>query len=805
MAETYNHKVVEGKWQKVWDDNKAFAATDDYSKPKYYALVEFPYPSGQGLHVGHPRPYTALDIVARKRRMQGYNVLYPMGWDAFGLPTENYAIKNKIHPKEVTKTNVARFKKQLHSLGYSFDWDREINTTDPEYYKWTQWIFLKLFKAGLAYKKEMPINWCTSCKVGLANEEVVNGVCERCGSEVVRKVKSEWMLKITDYADKLIEGLDGEDYIERVKVSQKNWIGRSTGAEVDFSVKGKEDKLRIYTTRCDTLFGVTYMVVSPEHPILDKYKDEIGNWSDIEAYREQAAKKSDFERSELAKDKTGVCIDGLTAINPVNGKEIPIYVSDYVLMSYGTGAIMAVPAHDDRDWEFAKKFGLPLIQVVAKDGEEVDINEAAFTDVATGVLINSDFLNGLEVKDAKEKMIKFLEEKGIGQAKTNYKLRDWVFSRQRYWGEPIPIVHCDKCGYVPIDESQLPLLLPEVDSYMPTDNGESPLAAMTDWVNTTCPCCGGPAKRETDTMPQWAGSSWYFLRYTDPHNTEALASKEALKYWLPVDWYNGGMEHTTLHLLYSRFWHKFLYDQGVVPTPEPYQKRTSHGMILGENGEKMSKSRGNVVNPDDIVDVYGADTLRTYEMFIGAFDLAASWSEDGVKGCRRFLDRVWKLQDSVTDEKGYSKDMETKMHQVIKKVSNDFENLKYNTAIAAMMALLNDFYKKGSVTADEFKTLLILLNPVAPHITEELWSVKNYGGYVYQQTWPEFDEAKTVESTVEIAVQINGKTKATLAIGKEDPKDEVIAKAKEVIADKLTGNVIKEIYVPGRIVNIVMK
>ena len=805
MAETYNHKVVEGKWQKVWDDNKAFAATDDYSKPKYYALVEFPYPSGQGLHVGHPRPYTALDIVARKRRMQGYNVLYPMGWDAFGLPTENYAIKNKIHPKEVTKTNVARFKKQLHSLGYSFDWDREINTTDPEYYKWTQWIFLKLFKAGLAYKKEMPINWCTSCKVGLANEEVVNGVCERCGSEVVRKVKSEWMLKITDYADKLIEGLDGVDYIERVKVSQKNWIGRSTGAEVDFSVKGKEDKLRIYTTRCNTLFGVTYMVVSPEHPILDKYKDEIGNWSDIEAYREQAAKKSDFERSELAKDKTGVCIDGLTAINPVNGKEIPIYVSDYVLMSYGTGAIMAVPAHDDRDWEFAKKFGLPLIQVVAKDGEEVDINEAAFTDVATGVLINSDFLNGLEVKDAKEKMIKFLEEKGIGQAKTNYKLRDWVFSRQRYWGEPIPIVHCDKCGYVPIDESQLPLLLPEVDSYMPTDNGESPLAAMTDWVNTTCPCCGGPAKRETDTMPQWAGSSWYFLRYTDPHNTEALASKEALKYWLPVDWYNGGMEHTTLHLLYSRFWHKFLYDQGVVPTPEPYQKRTSHGMILGENGEKMSKSRGNVVNPDDIVDVYGADTLRTYEMFIGAFDLAASWSEDGVKGCRRFLDRVWKLQDSVTDEKGYSKDMETKMHQVIKKVSNDFENLKYNTAIAAMMALLNDFYKKGSVTADEFKTLLILLNPVAPHITEELWSVKNYGGYVYQQTWPEFDETKTVESTVEIAVQINGKTKATLAIGKEDPKDEVIAKAKEVIADKLTGNVIKEIYVPGRIVNIVMK
>ena len=706
MAEVYNHKVVEKKWQKVWDDEKAFAATNDYSKPKYYALVEFPYPSGQGLHVGHPRPYTALDIVARKRRMQGYNVLYPMGWDAFGLPTENYAIKNKIHPKIVTENNVKHFKDQLHSLGYSFDWDREINTTDPKYYKWTQWIFLKLFKAGLAYKKEMPINWCTSCKVGLANEEVVNGVCERCGAPVVRKVKSEWMLKITDYADKLIEGLNDVDYIERVKVSQKNWIGRSTGAEVDFRIKDTEDKLRIYTTRCDTLFGVTYMVVSPEHPYLDKYKDQIKNWEEIVAYREQASRKSDFERAELAKDKTGVAIDGLTAINPVNGKEVPIWVSDYVLMSYGTGAIMAVPAHDERDWEFAKKFHLPIIQVVAKNGEEVDVNEAAFTDVATGVLINSDFLNGLEVKDAKEKMIKFLEEKGIGQAKTNYKLRDWVFSRQRYWGEPIPIVHCDKCGYVPIDESELPLLLPEVESYMPTDNGESPLAAMTDWVNTTCPCCGGPAKRETDTMPQWAGSSWYFLRYTDPHNDKALASPEALKYWLPVDWYNGGMEHTTLHLLYSRFWHKFLYDQGVVPTPEPYQKRTSHGMILGENGEKMSKSRGNVVNPDDIVQEYGADTLRTYEMFIGAFDLAASWSEDGVKGCRRFLDRVWKLQDLMTEEEGYSKDLETKMHQTIKKVSNDFENLKYNTAIAAMMTLLNDFYKKGSITRGELKTLI---------------------------------------------------------------------------------------------------
>ena len=805
MAEVYNHKVVEKKWQKVWDDEKAFAATNDYSKPKYYALVEFPYPSGQGLHVGHPRPYTALDIVARKRRMQGYNVLYPMGWDAFGLPTENYAIKNKIHPKIVTENNVKHFKDQLHSLGYSFDWDREINTTDPKYYKWTQWIFLKLFKAGLAYKKEMPINWCTSCKVGLANEEVVNGVCERCGAPVVRKVKSEWMLKITDYADKLIEGLNDVDYIERVKVSQKNWIGRSTGAEVDFQIKDTEDKLRIYTTRCDTLFGVTYMVVSPEHPYLDKYKDQIKNWEEIVAYREQASRKSDFERAELAKDKTGVAIDGLTAINPVNGKEVPIWVSDYVLMSYGTGAIMAVPAHDERDWEFAKKFQLPIIQVVAKNGEEVDVNEAAFTDVATGVLINSDFLNGLEVKDAKEKMIKFLEEKGIGQAKTNYKLRDWVFSRQRYWGEPIPIVHCDKCGYVPIDESELPLLLPEVESYMPTDNGESPLAAMTDWVNTTCPCCGGPAKRETDTMPQWAGSSWYFLRYTDPHNDKALASPEALKYWLPVDWYNGGMEHTTLHLLYSRFWHKFLYDQGVVPTPEPYQKRTSHGMILGENGEKMSKSRGNVVNPDDIVQEYGADTLRTYEMFIGAFDLAASWSEDGVKGCRRFLDRVWKLQDLMTDEEGYSKDLEPKLHQTIKKVSNDFENLKYNTAIAAMMTLLNDFYKKGSITRGELKTLTILLNPVAPHITEEMWQIIGCEGRVYQQTWPEFDEAKTVESSVEIAVQINGKVKGTLGIQKDDPKDQVIAKAKEVIADKLTGNIIKEIYVPGRLVNIVMK
>ena len=803
MAEPYNHREVEQKWQKVWDDEKAFATSDDYSKPKYYALVEFPYPSGQGLHVGHPRPYTALDIVARKRRMQGYNELYPMGWDAFGLPTENYAIKNHIHPKIVTKNNVERFKNQLHSLGYSFDWDREVNTTDAEYYKWTQWIFLKLFKAGLAYKSEMPINWCTSCKVGLANEEVVNGVCERCGAEVVRKVKSQWMLKITEYADKLLEGLDDVDYIERVKVSQRNWIGKSQGAEVDFTIKDKDEKLRIYTTRPDTLFGVTYMVVSPEHPVIDKYKNEIKNFEQITEYRDMASKKSDFERTELAKDKTGVAIDGLTAINPVNGKEIPIWISDYVLMTYGTGAIMAVPAHDERDWDFAKKFNLPIIEVVA--GSEVDVNEAVYTDVATGTLVNSDFLNGLSVADAKVKIIEFLEEKKIGTPKTNFKLRDWVFSRQRYWGEPIPIVKCEKCGYVPLDESELPLQLPDVESYMPTDNGESPLAAMTEWVNVTCPCCGGPAQRETDTMPQWAGSSWYFLRYTDPHNKEALASKEALKYWLPVDWYNGGMEHTTLHLLYSRFWHRFLYDEGVVPCPEPYQKRTSHGMILGSNGEKMSKSRGNVVNPDDIVMDYGADTLRTYEMFIGAFDLSASWSEDGVKGCRRFLDRVWKLQDILTGEEGYSDDMTTKMHQTIKKVSGDFENLKYNTAIAAMMSLINEFYKKNSVTKGEFKTLLTLLNPVAPHITEELWSLIGENGRVYQTSWPQYDEAKTVESMIEIAVQINGKTKTTVKGAADVAKDDAIKAGKEAIADKLTGNIVKEIYVPGRIINIVMK
>ena len=796
----YNHKPIEGKWQKIWEDKGVFHAEDNSEKEKFYALIEFPYPSGQGLHVGHPRPYTALDTVARKRRLQGYNVLYPIGWDAFGLPTENYAIKNHIHPEIVTKQNIARFKKQIQSLGISFDWSREINTTDPDYYKWTQWIFIQLFKKGLAYKKEMNVNWCTSCKCVLANEEVVNGVCERCGSEVVHKVKSQWMLKITAYADRLINDLDLVNYPERVKAQQKNWIGRSTGAEVDFKTT-TGDTLTIYTTRADTLYGATYMVISPEHPLIEKWADKLSNIDAIREYQAAAARKSDFERTEVAKDKTGVLVEGVKAINPVNNKEIPIFISDYVLVSYGTGAIMAVPAHDTRDWEFAKKFDLPIIEVV-KGG---NVQEEAYTDCATGIMVNSGMLDGLTVDEAKKKIISWLESEGKGHSKVNYKLRDWVFSRQRYWGEPIPIVHCDKCGYVPIDESELPLKLPMVESYEPTDNGESPLAKMTDWLETTCPCCGGKAMRETDTMPQWAGSSWYFLRYMDPHNDKALASKEAIKYWSPVDWYNGGMEHTTLHLLYSRFWHKFLYDIGVVNTPEPYAKRTSHGMILGENGEKMSKSRGNVVNPDDIVRDYGADTLRTYEMFIGAFDLAASWSDDGVKGCRRFLERVWKLQDIVVDGDAYSKDMETKMHQTIKKVSTDFENLKYNTAIAAMMALVNDFYKKNAVTKGEMKTLLTLLNPVAPHITEEMWSILGYEGYLYQASWPTFDEAKTVESTVEIAVQINGKMKATLAINKDDPKDDVIAKAKEAIADKLTGNIVKEIYVPGRIVNIVMK
>ena len=797
----YDPKAIEPKWQKRWADSHVFEAKNDYTMPKFYGLIEFPYPSGQGLHVGHPRSNTAMDIIARKRRMEGCNVLFPIGWDAFGLPTENYAIKNKVHPAIVTKKNIDHFREQLQKIGFSFDYSREVNTTDPSYYRWTQWIFLQLFKHGLAYKSEMPINWCPSCKCGLANEEVVGGVCERCGTQVIRKVKKQWMLKITAYAQKLLDGLDTVDFIDKVKVQQRNWIGRSVGAEVDFSLTVPGEKVRVFTTRPDTLFGATYMVLSPEHPLIDKLKDQITNYDACMAYRAEAAKKSDFERAELAKDKTGVQIEGVRAVNPVNGKEIPIWLSDYVLMTYGTGAIMAVPAHDTRDWEFAHKFGIPMIEVVAGG----NIEEAAYTDIQDGVMVNSGFLDGMKVAQAKEAIIEYLEKNGLGEKKVNYKLRDWVFSRQRYWGEPIPIVHCDKCGMVAVPEDQLPVTLPMVDNYEPTDSGESPLSVMHDWVNTTCPCCGGPATRETDTMPQWAGSSWYFMRYCDPHCETAIASPEALRYWLPVDWYNGGMEHTTLHLLYSRFWHKFLYDQGVVPTPEPYQKRTSHGMILGENGEKMSKSRGNVVNPDDIVQEYGADTLRTYEMFIGAFDLAASWSEDGVKGCRRFLDRVWKLQDLMTDEEGYSKDLETKMHQTIKKVSNDFENLKYNTAIAAMMTLLNDFYKKGSITRGELKTLIILLNPVAPHITEEMWQIIGCEGRVYQQTWPEFDEAKTVESSVEIAVQINGKVKGTLGIQKDDPKDQVIAKAKEVIADKLTGNIVKEIYVPGRLVNIVMK
>jgi len=804
MQRAYNPKEIEKKWQDIWDNEKAFQASMDYTKPKYYALVEFPYPSGQGLHVGHPRPYTALDIVSRKRRMQGYNVLFPMGWDAFGLPTENYAIKNKIHPKLVTQNNVTHFKNQLKSLGYSFDWDREINTTDPEYYKWTQWIFLRLFQKGLAYKAEMPINWCTSCKVGLANEEVVNGVCERCGGEVVRKVKSQWMLKITDYAEKLIEGLDTVDYIEKVKVSQKNWIGRSVGAEVDFKLKGKEDSLTVFTTRPDTLFGATYMVISPEHPLVEKYQEEITNYEELLAYRKMAAKKSDFERTELAKEKTGVEIKGIRAVNPVNGKEIPVWISDYVLMTYGTGAIMAVPAHDERDWDFAKKFHLPIIEVVAGG----NVQEEAFTNTTTGKLVNSDFLNGMEVSQAKEAIIAWLVEKGIGKKKVNYKLRDWVFSRQRYWGEPIPIVICEKCGYVPLEESELPLMLPEVESYMPTDNGESPLAKMTDWVNTTCPCCGGPAKRETDTMPQWAGSSWYFLRYTDPHCKDAFAGKEAIDYWMPVDWYNGGMEHTTLHLLYSRFWHRFLYDEGLVSTPEPYQKRTSHGMILGENNEKMSKSRGNVVNPDDIVNEFGADTLRTYEMFIGAFELSAAWSQEGVRGCRRFLDRVWKLQEIMTEEETYSVDMEIKMHQTIKKVSNDFENLKFNTAIAAMMALINEFYRKGSVTKKEYQTLLILLNPVAPHMTEELWETYGDGKRLYLQSWPEYEEEKTVEATIEIAVQINGKVKGTVAVRPDEVQESVrekIMENKAVCAAVEGKNIKKEIYVKGRIYNFVVK
>ena len=797
--------VVEPKWQKAWEEKGCFHAEENSDKKKFYALIEFPYPSGQGLHVGHPRPYTALDVVSRKRRLQGYNVLYPIGWDAFGLPTENYAIKNHIHPEIVTKNNVARFKKQIQSLGISFDWSREINTTDPEYYKWTQWIFLQLFKHGLAYKKEMAVNWCTSCKCVLANEEVVNGVCERCGSEVVRKVKSQWMLKITEYADRLIKDLDLVDYPDRVKAQQKNWIGKSTGAEVDFNTT-EGDKLTVYTTRCDTLFGATYMVISPEHPCIEKWNDKIKNIEDVKAYQAEAAKKSDFERTELVKEKTGVMLDGVKAINPVNGKEIPIFVSDYVLVSYGTGAIMAVPAHDTRDWEFAKKFNLPIIEVV-KGGE--DVQKEAFTDCATGVMVNSDFLTGLTVEEAKKKMISWLEENKVGRAKTNYKLRDWVFSRQRYWGEPIPIVHCDKCGYVPIPESELPLRLPMVDSYEPTDTGESPLSKMTDWVETTCPCCGGKAHRETDTMPQWAGSSWYFLRYMDPHNKEALASKEALNYWSPVDWYNGGMEHTTLHLLYSRFWHKFLYDIGVVPTPEPYAKRTSHGMILGENGEKMSKSRGNVVNPDDIVQQYGADTMRLYEMFIGDFEKAAPWNDKGIKGCRRFVERYYNLQEKLIDGEEVRPELECSIHKTIKKVSEDIENIKFNTAIASLMALMNDINAVGSINKKEYAIFSILLNPFAPHVTEEIWSTCNLGdGMVVDQPWPEYDESKCKANEIEIAVQVNGKIKTKLMIPAEAEQAEVIAlaKADENVKKSVEGmNIIKEIYVKGRLVNIVVK
>ncbi len=800
----YDHKQVEKKWQDIWDEKQCFHAENDSDKEKFYALVEFPYPSGQGLHVGHPRSYTALDIVARKKRMQGYNVLYPMGWDAFGLPTENFAIKNHVHPAEVTKKNIARFKSQLKSLGLSFDWSREINTTDPSYYKWTQWIFLQMFKKGLAYKKEMSVNWCTSCKCVLANEEVVNGVCERCGSEVVHKTKSQWMLAITKYAQRLIDDLDDVDYIERVKIQQRNWIGRSTGAEVDFKTT-EGDTLTVYTTRPDTLFGATYMVISPEHPMIEQWADKLNNIEDVRAYREEAARKSDFERTELNKDKTGVKLDGVAAINPVNGKQIPIFVSDYVLMGYGTGAIMAVPAHDDRDWEFAKKFGCEIIEVVS-GGE--DVQKAAFTAKdETGILVNSDFLNGKTVKDAIPAMIEWLGEKGIGHAKVQYKLRDWVFSRQRYWGEPIPIVKCDKCGYVALPEDQLPLELPNVTSYEPTDNGESPLAHMTDWVNTTCPCCGGPAKRETDTMPQWAGSSWYFLRYMDPHNDKALASPEALKYWSPVDWYNGGMEHTTLHLLYSRFWHKFLYDIGVVPTKEPYAKRTSHGMILGENGEKMSKSRGNVVNPDEIVDTYGADTMRLYEMFIGDFEKAAPWSPKSIKGCRRFLERVWALADKVQDGDTYSEQHEVLMNRTIKKVGEDADNLKANTAIAALMTMLNEFYDKG-VNKAEYKTFLALLNPFAPHITEELWQQLGETGLLSVAPWPTYDEAKTVESTVELAVQVNGKLKCTIKLAVDADKQTAIdtAMAEEKVQHAIEGKqIVKQIVVPGKIVNLVVK
>ena len=800
----YNHKAVEEKWQKIWEDKGVFHASEDTEKEKFYALIEFPYPSGQGLHVGHPRPYTALDTVARKRRLEGYNVLYPIGWDAFGLPTENYAIKNHIHPEIVTKKNIARFKKQIQSLGISFDWSREINTTDPEYYKWTQWIFIQLYKHGLAYKKEMNVNWCTSCKCVLANEEVVNGVCERCGSEVVHKVKSQWMLKITKYADRLINDLDLVNYPDRVKAQQKNWIGRSKGAEVDFTTT-TGDTLTIYTTRADTLYGATYMVISPEHPMIEKWADKISNMDEIKKYQEAAARKSDFERTEVAKEKTGVRIDGVNAINPVNNKEIPIFISDYVLVSYGTGAIMAVPAHDTRDWEFAKKFDLPIIEVV-KGG---NVQEEAYTDCAKGIMVNSGMLDGLTVDEAKKKIIDWLTSEGKGHSKVNYKLRDWVFSRQRYWGEPIPMVYCEKCGYVPIDEKDLPLRLPMVESYEPTDNGESPLAKMTDWINTTCPCCGGKAKRETDTMPQWAGSSWYYLRYMDPHNKNAIASKEALNYWSPVDWYNGGMEHTTLHLLYSRFWHKFLYDIGVVPTPEPYAKRTSHGMILGENGEKMSKSRGNVVNPDEIVDEYGADTMRLYEMFIGDFEKAAPWSKASIRGCRRFVERYWNLQSALIDGDKIRPELEGAFNKAIKKVGEDIENIKFNTAIATLMALINDISNVKSINKEELRIFSILLNPFAPHVTEEVYEACKLGnGILAEAEWPEYDESKCVDESVEIVVQVNGKIKAKLNIPVDADKDVVLdlAKNDENVKKAIDGMKInKEIVVPKKLVNLVVK
>ena len=800
----YNHKAVEEKWQKIWEDKGVFHASDDTEKEKFYALIEFPYPSGQGLHVGHPRPYTALDTVARKRRLEGYNVLYPIGWDAFGLPTENYAIKNHIHPEIVTKKNIARFKKQIQSLGISFDWSREINTTDPEYYKWTQWIFIQLYKHGLAYKKEMNVNWCTSCKCVLANEEVVNGVCERCGSEVVHKVKSQWMLKITEYADRLINDLDLVNYPDRVKAQQKNWIGRSKGAEVDFTTT-TGDTLTIYTTRADTLYGATYMVISPEHPMIEKWADKISNMDEIKKYQEAAARKSDFERTEVAKEKTGVRIDGVNAINPVNNKEIPIFISDYVLVSYGTGAIMAVPAHDTRDWEFAKKFDLPIIEVV-KGG---NVQEEAYTDCAKGIMVNSGMLDGLTVDEAKKKIIDWLTSEGKGHSKVNYKLRDWVFSRQRYWGEPIPMVYCEKCGYVPIDEKDLPLRLPMVESYEPTDNGESPLAKMTDWINTTCPCCGGKAKRETDTMPQWAGSSWYYLRYMDPHNKNAIASKEALNYWSPVDWYNGGMEHTTLHLLYSRFWHKFLYDIGVVPTPEPYAKRTSHGMILGENGEKMSKSRGNVVNPDEIVDEYGADTMRLYEMFIGDFEKAAPWSKASIRGCRRFVERYWNLQSVLIDGDKIRPELEGAFNKAIKKVGEDIENIKFNTAIATLMALINDISNVKSINKEELRIFSILLNPFAPHVTEEVYEACKLGnGILAEAEWPEYDESKCVDESVEIVVQVNGKIKAKLNIPVDADKDAVLdlAKNDENVKKAIDGmKIIKEIVVQKKLVNLVVK